>query len=128
MNNTIVINYSHALGVDQVFQLEALISAPIADVRDIPTQLDVNAPFGPQAAALAEAAGLTPAQWQTESLLLVPPALNFAAVALLAELHGRMGYFPPIVRITPVGTVPPQYEVAEIINLHGIREEARKRR
>jgi hypothetical protein len=95
----------------------------------MPTQLDLEAPFVPQIVALADAAALTPAQWQTEPLLVVLPALNYAAVALLAELHGRMGYFPPIVRLRPVeGALPPRYEVAEVLNLQALRAAARKRR
>jgi len=125
----LILNYSHPLTPAQSAQLEALTGEVITEVREIPTQLDTEAPFGPQAAALAEAAGLTPAQWQTEALLVVPPALNFAAAVLLAELHGRMGYFPPIVRLRPVaGALPPRYEVAEIINLQALRDAARSRR
>ncbi|HRU94740.1 MAG TPA: CRISPR-associated protein Csx15 [Anaerolineae bacterium] len=125
----LILNYSHPLTPDQLSQLEALTGAAIAEVREIPAQLDLEAPFAPQAVALADAAQLTPEQWQTTPLLLVPPALNFAAVALLAELHGRMGYFPPVVRLRPVaGALPPRYEVAEIINLQAVRDAARKRR
>jgi hypothetical protein len=48
---------------------------------------------------------------------------------LIAELHGRMGYFPAIVRIRPIsGSTPPQFELAEIINLHQIRSQARSQR
>ena len=36
---------------------------------------------------------------------VVPPALNFITAVLLAELHGRMGYFPAIVRLRPVAEV-----------------------
>lgn len=125
----LILNYSHPLTPDQLSQLEALTGAAIAEVREIPAQLDLEAPFAPQAVALADAAQLTPEQWQTTPLLLVPPALNFAAVALLAELHGRMGYFPPVVRLRPVaGALPPRYEVAEIINLQAVRDAARKKR
>ena len=125
----LILNYSHPLTPDQLSQLEALTGAAIAEVREIPAQLELAAPFAPQAVALADAAQLTPEQWQTTPLLLVPPALNFAAVALLAELHGRMGYFPPVVRLRPVaGALPPRYEVAEIINLQAVRDAARKRR
>lgn len=125
----LILNYSHPLTPDQLSQLEALTGAAIAEVREITAQLDLEAPFAPQAVALADAAQLTPEQWQTTPLLLVPPALNFAAVALLAELHGRMGYFPPVVRLRPVaGALPPRYEVAEIINLQAVRDTARKKR
>lgn len=124
----IVLNYSHPLTPDQLAQLEALVGQAVTEVR-VPTQLDVRRAFADCAVELADAAGLTPAQWQTEPLLVVPPSLNFIAVTLIAELHGRMGYFPPIVRLRPVeGAVPPRYEVAEIINLQAVRDAARGRR
>jgi hypothetical protein len=60
-------------------------------------------------------------------LLVNPPSLNFIAVALLAELHGRMGDFPPCLRMRPVaGTIPPRYEVAEILDLQTFRERERE--
>ena len=125
----LILNYSHPLTADQLAQLEAFTGVAIEAVRDIPAQLDLEAPFAPQVTALADVASLTSEQWQTTPLLLVPPALNFAAVALLAELHGRMGYFPPVVRLRPVaGALPPRYEVAEIINLQAVRDAARRKR
>jgi hypothetical protein len=55
--------------------------------------------------------------------------LNVIAVTLLAELHGRMGYFPAMLRLRPVtGSTPPRFEVAEIINLQTVRDRARSRR
>jgi len=78
---------------------------------------------------MADRAGMAPAEWQTAPLLINPPALNSIAAALLAELHGRMGYFPPIVRLRPVaGSTPTRYEVAEVINLQEVRDQARRRR
>ena len=32
---------------------------------------------------------------------MILPSLNFIAALLLAELHGRMGYFPPVARTRP---------------------------
>jgi hypothetical protein len=78
---------------------------------------------------LADSADLTSEQWQTQPILVVLPSLNYAAAALLAELHGRMGYFPSIVRLRPVkDALPPRYELAEIIDLQALRASARKRR
>ncbi len=125
----LILNYAHPLTEAQREELQHHLDQPIAEVRELPTQLEQDAPFGPQIVALVEAAGLTPTQWQTEPLLVVLPALNYAAAALLAELHGRMGYFPPIVRLRPVaGALPPRYEIAEVLNLQAQRAAARKRR
>jgi hypothetical protein len=50
-------------------------------------------------------------------------------VALLAELHGRMGYFPTCIRMRPVaGARPPRYEVAEALDLQTVRDRARQTR
>ena len=124
----LILNFSHPLTPEQVRQIEE-VSGEAAEVRQVPAQFDTEQPFAPQAVALAEACGLSPEEWQTTPLLVVPPALNFIAVALLAELHGRMGYFPAVVRTRPVaGSLPPRYEVAEVLNLQGLRDKARGRR
>lgn len=125
----ILLNFSHPLPPDQLARLETLAGQPIERVIEIPTQVDTQAELVPQVVALADACGLTPAQWQQASVLVLPPALNFVAVTLLAELHGRMGYFPAHVRTRPVaGSLPPRFEVAEVINLQAVREAARARR
>ena len=68
-------------------------------------------------------------QWQTEPFIVHLPALNYSAAAVLAQVHGRAGYFPPILRLRPVtGEIPPRFEVAEILNLQAMRERAREKR
>lgn len=125
----LILNFSHPLTDDQKNQIETLISRPIDEIRDIPAQIDHHQPFAPQIEALIEVCDLTPQEWQSTPLLVVPPALNFIAVALLAELHGLMGYFPDCVRLRPVeGARPPRFEVAEILNLQAFREAGRGRR
>lgn len=125
----ILLNFSHPITSAQQGQLEALTGQPLARAIDVTTQFDEQQPFPPQLAALLAQVDLTPAQWQSEPLLVLLPSLNFIAAALLAELHGRMGYFPPVVRTRPVANaVPRRYEIAEILDLQGIREVARKAR
>ncbi len=125
----LVLNFSHPLTDAQRSQIEALTGQPITDLRQLQTQFDEQQPFAPQLAALMATLDLTPAQWQGEPLLVILPSLNFIAAVLLAELHGRMGYFPPVVRTRPVaGSVPRRYEVAEILDLQALREAARRQR
>lgn len=125
----LILNFSHPLTPAQQEQIAAATGQPIARVLDIPTHFDEQQPFAPQVAALLVQIDLTPAQWQGEPILVVLPSLNFITALLLAELHGRMGYFPPVVRTRPVADrVPRQYEVAEILDLQGVREIARSTR
>ncbi|MGO0122926.1 CRISPR-associated protein Csx15 [Desulfothermobacter acidiphilus] len=98
-------------------------------VTEVDAQIDSQEPIVPQIAAMVDRVGLTPQEWQTLPIIINPPSLNFSAVVLMAELHGHCGYFPAAVRLRPVpGSVPPRFEVAEIVNLQAVREEARKRR
>jgi len=125
----LLLNFAHPLTADHLQQIEALSSRKIDRVLSIPAKIDPGLPLGPQVVALADRAGLSPEEWQTLPLLVNPPALNFIAVALLAELHGRCGYFPAHLRMRLVqGSLPQQFEAAEILDLQGLRDGARKRR
>lgn len=125
----LLLNFSHPLTPEQLQRIGELIVQPMARVIEVSTQFDHERPFAEQVRALVDSIGLTPEEWQTTPMLVNPPALNAIAVTLLAELHGRMGYFPAVVRLRPVSDGnPPQYEVAEIINLQAVRDAARARR
>jgi hypothetical protein len=126
----LLLNFAHPLTPAHREQLaQALNTAEPLTIRDVPAQFDPQQPFAEQARALVDSAGLTPQQWQTESILVNLPSLNHIAACVLAELHGRMGYFPTILRMRPVaGSTPPQFEVAEIINLQAVRDQARTTR
>lgn len=131
----LILNFAHPLTDDQRAQIEALTDQTIGEehspvrVVEIDSQIDPQQPLAPQIAAMADEAGLSPAEWQTLPIVVNPPALNVSAVTLLAELHGRCGYFPPCLRMRPVpGSVPPRYEVAEVLNLQAVRDQARQRR
>lgn len=125
----ILLNLSHPLTTLQCQRIEALSGKKIERVIDVPVQFDAGKNYAEQIVGLVAGIGLTTKQWQNEPILLNPPSFNFIAVVLLAELHGRMGYFPPCIRLRPItGSMPPQFEVAEIINLNDIREQARGRR
>jgi len=125
----ILLNFSHPLTADQRRQIEGLTGTPITQSIAVNPQFDEQQPFGPQLAALLAPIDLTPAQWQGEPILVILPSLNFIAALLLAELHGRMGYFPSVVRTRPVAdAVTRRYEVAEILDLQATRETARRKR
>jgi hypothetical protein len=125
----ILLNFTHPIPADQLERITQLTGQSVETVVALPTQFDHALPFIPQVEALIDQIALTPEQWQTAPLLVVLPSLNYIAATVLAELHGRMGYFPPVVRLRPVeNALPPRFEVSEIINLQSVRENARKKR
>ncbi len=123
MSNVIVLNFSYPLVPEQLRKIEELA------VVDIDAQIDPQQPLVPQLSALVDSAGRNPSDWQTVVIIVNPPSLNFSTAVLLAELHGRCGYFPPIIRLRPVaGSIVPRFEVAEVVNLQAVREKARRKR
>lgn len=125
----ILVNLGHPLTEENLREVETLLGAPVEAVIERPVQFDPYQPFGPQVVGLVESIPLTPRQWQNEPLLVNPPTLNAIVALLLAELHGRMGYFPPVLRLRPKANhLPPRFEVAEIMDLNAQRDAARQRR
>ena len=125
----LLLNFSHPLTQEQLAQLEEIAGRPVSRVCNHVPHFDEQRPFAPQLAALLDRVDLSAEQWQSEPILVVPPALNFIAAALLADLHGRMGYFPHVVRTRPVeGAIPRRYELAEILDLQAVRAAARRSR
>ncbi|BCL77993.1 hypothetical protein ccbrp13_04580 [Ktedonobacteria bacterium brp13] len=61
-------------------------------------------------------------------MLINPPGFAATALALVAEIHGRMGHFPMILRLRPAEGPVTRFEVAEIINLQNVRDDSRKQR
>jgi hypothetical protein len=125
----IIVNFTHPLTEQQRAQVEQLTQQPIEAVRDVLCHFDNQRPFAEQVSERVDAADLSSASWQQAPILINPPAFAPAAAILIAELHGRMGYFPALIRMRPIpGSSPTQFEVGEIINLQAVRDEARTRR
>ena len=124
----LILNFSHPLTNEQRAQIEALAKTSIEEVRTIPVQIDQSNLLEPQITTIVNAVGLSSEEWQTLPLLINPPGYAPAAFVLLAELHGRIGHFPSLIRLRPKPGPITTYEVAELLNLQAIREEARLRR
>ena len=76
-----------------------------------------------------ERIAIKPDEWQQQPIIVNLPALSVIAGLVLAELHGRMGYFPPVVRLKPVSSLGPVvFELAEVLPLNAVREAARQKR
>ena len=135
----IIINFSHPFTPDQKSQLESRWKSLGTDHQltddepfeyiQVPSQFDQLQSFVDQIRNLVDSIDLSNEEWQSLPILINPPAYNFAAMTLLAELHGRLGYFPSIIRIRPIpDSTPQRFEVAEIINLQSVRDTSRIKR
>lgn len=125
----ILVNFSHPLSAEQIGQVEKITGQKIEKVIEIRSQIEPQKPLEEQVLRMVDQVPLTPTQWQTEPILINPPSLNFTAVLMVADLHGRMGFFPAFLRLRPVeGAIPPRFEAAEVLNLQSIRDKARLRR
>ncbi|MCX7701607.1 MAG: CRISPR-associated protein Csx15 [Gemmataceae bacterium] len=125
----IILNFGHTITDRHRQEIEALTGQKVHDVLAIPTQFDHSRSFSDQIIDLLQTIPFDAEAWQSKSILVNPPSFAAITAVLMAELHGRCGYFPPIIRFRPIpNLVPPQFEVAEIINLQEIRDAARKRR
>jgi|FLYN01.1.fsa_nt_gi hypothetical protein len=120
----LVLNYGHPLSAEQQEQATKLIGEPL-DIRAISSQIDPQRPMAELARELADAAGLTAEEWTTGDILLNSPGLAPLAVALTAEIHGRRGALPLMLRLRPMpGAVPPRFEVAEVVDLDQLYRSA----
>ncbi len=124
----LILNFTHPLTNEQQAQIEALANTSIQEVRTIRVQINQEELLEPQITTIVDAAGLSSEEWQTLPLLINPPGYAPAAFVLLAQLHGRIGHFPSLIRLRPKAGPVTTYEVAELLNLQAIREEARLRR
>jgi hypothetical protein len=90
---------------------------------------DHQDPLVEQVEALVDRVGLSAEAWQTEPLVVNPPGYAPATAILLADLHGRMGHFPAMLRLSPLpDSTPTRYQVAEVVNLQQVRDRARETR
>ena len=124
----LLLNFTHPLTDMQCAQIESLAGLPVEEIRTIHVQIDQEKPLEPQIIAIVDSVGLSSNEWQTHPLLINPPGYAPAAFVLLAELHGRIGHFPSLVRLRPKPDPVTTYEVAELLNLQTIRDAARERR
>lgn len=125
----IVLNFGHPLtGLQMGGLVELLETSPVSEIKQVACQIDVNARFADEARRLADMVGWTGEQWQDCQFLLRLPGLADMAGALLAEIHGRCGYFPTLFRLKSLGGSSPVFVAAELCNLYEIRSDARTRR
>jgi transcriptional regulator with XRE-family HTH domain len=122
----LILNFAHPLTAQQQAQIEELPNTTIENIILIPTLINEDEPLEPQIASLIEAIDQSDNNWHKRDILLNPPGYAPAAILLLAEIHGRIGHFPTLIRMRPKHASVTTYEVIELLNLQTTRDSARK--
>jgi transcriptional regulator with XRE-family HTH domain len=120
----LILNFAYPLTEQQRAQIEELAGTGIEDIITIPTLINEEEPLEPQINRLIDAIGLSIDDWDKRHILINPPGYAPAALLLLAEIHGRIGHFPTLIRMRPKHGSVTSYEVVELPNLQTIRDAA----
>ena len=126
----LVLNFSgHPFMQGQQKKIRNLMGWPKLEVIDVPIgTVSEDEKFLAIALQKVDGIDLLPHEWQTIPIVVVPSGYSYLWSPILAELHGRLGHFPDVVRQRPAKGELEKYEVAEIIDMRGIRHHARKKR
>jgi hypothetical protein len=124
----ILLNFSHPITREQRAQIRVLTGKRITRLINIPVQFDDLQPFFPQIEALMTQIPLSTEYFQTRSILVNLPSLNFIAAGVLVYLHAILGHFPSVIRLRPLSASLGKYEVAEIMHLQDLRVSQRPQR
>lgn len=120
----ILINFGAPFKPLQISQAEAFLYEPITRVVDLRFDVDFDQEMLQQFKKTMGRLKLTHADLTAEPVVVNLPQDNFLAAMALAELHARMGYFPPIIRTRlRASGILPYYEVAEVIDLQAIEDQ-----
>jgi len=125
----ILINFAYPLTSTQIAAIESLFSQKIEKVISVEVSLDNDRSFKAQVEELLAGIDVPLADLMTHPVAVILPSHAFIAALVLVELQGRIGRFPAIIRFMPKpDSLPMVYEVAEIVDLQGLRDEIRRNR
>ena len=125
-NDILVLNFAYPLTAQQQTQIEELSGTSFEDIITIPTRINEEEALQPQITSLIDAIDQSSHDWSKRHILINPPGYAPAALLLLAEIHGRIGHFPTLIRMRPKHGPVTTYEVIELLNLQTIRDAAWK--
>ena len=127
----IILNFSgHPVLPGQLKAIEKILHWPSQQVIDVPVgTIAEDRNFIGNIVKAIDKVDLSPVQWQAASIVALPAGYSAIWSVVLAEIHGRLGYFPDVVHLRPSGvTSAEKYEVAEIMNLRQVRHASREKR
>ena len=121
----LLIDFGHPISDAIKMQVENLVKRPITYHNIEKKRFVDDRPFKEQLEELFDAAPLKSIPWEQADLIINLPTFSPIVATVLAEINGRSGKWPAILRMRPVADALVQtFELAEIINLGSIRSAA----
>ncbi len=122
-----ILNLASPLSSEDKSMIAALCGRKARRVMDVALTFSETEPLAPQVRAMLDGLGLTSSDWQNQSIVVNLPDDPAAAALIVAEIAGRRGRTPSIIRWRR-SSDHAGMEPAEVISLHEIRKEARHQR
>jgi hypothetical protein len=122
-----LLNLAEPLSREDVSTIAAMCGRKVRKAIDADAAFATSQPMSAQVRALVDKLGLSAREWENSSLVLCLPADPVAAALIVAEIAGRRGRTPTIVRFATDKTTG-RREPVETISLHEVRKEARHTR
>lgn len=129
-NQALIVNFTHPITEAHKEEIRNKTGVYIYDVVEpmkVPIHFREDLSFEEQATRVVDELGITDDEWQELPILINVPGFAYITAALIAEIHGRMGHFPKVIRLKRSSTDANRYEFEEIIQLQRIRDKARAR-
>ena len=129
-----ILNFSHPLTDPQKKQIQAALKITDDEWRNtkihsIKCFLDMDKNLVPQVERILRSIPLSVEQLTSEQVVIVPPPIAYSAILLMVGLFAICGYYPPVIRRKKqIGSIPPQYVVAEIVHIDAFKDKARSLR
>ena len=127
----IILNFSHPLTDYQKEQIRKKLSMPVSEWKKskivrVDCYINIDRSLPSQINKILD--GLPAKVWH-QHIAFVPPPIAHSAILIMISIRERCGYYPQSIRIKrEKKSLPPQYVVAEVIDLNSFRETSRAKR
>lgn len=122
-----LLNLAEPLTKEDISAIAALSGKTVRKLLQIKPVFSDRLPLVPQVRTFISGLDMSEKEWKSTSLVVCLPADSVVAAIMVAEIAGRRGRTPSVVRFIRDGNTG-RPEPSEVISLHEVRKEVRQER